>query len=277
MHIKGRLPTIKSGRTENISGILFRLFVISIALAVLQLPTHYLSPTLHWTGVQLRLISTGNLNIDWTGHREIWSTLTSPWQLKSAKSSPRYFQTLARWRIRKFRNGWTICRNKMVRRRKLSVVNGLRGKTRGELRFTQYTIAGNSETGGDWCYRKPYVHITKRLSGANTGTYQEWVACMMCDHRIWEDLPTSKAKYELSWIKRLAIDEALRTKGFRVIVYFRVPSHLPKWYLKKLSQLRIGGKRKVQTICLPLRENLWEYGIQDIRHFESMYGEPLWK
>jgi hypothetical protein len=47
--------------------------------------------------------------------------------------------------------------------------------------------------------------------------------------------------------------------------------------LKELSQLRIGGKRKVQTICLPLRENPWEYDIQDIGHFESMYGESLWR
>jgi len=46
--------------------------------------------------------------------------------------------------------------------------------------------------------------------------------------QIWEHLPTSKAKYDLSWIKRLAIDEAFRTKGFRIIVYFGVPSHLPK-------------------------------------------------
>ena len=47
--------------------------------------------------------------------------------------------------------------------------------------------------------------------------------------------------------------------------------------LKELSQLRLGGgKRKVQTICLPLRENPWEYDTQDIRHFESMYEEPLW-
>ena len=47
--------------------------------------------------------------------------------------------------------------------------------------------------------------------------------------------------------------------------------------LKELSQLRAGDKRKVRTICLPLRENLWEYDIQDIGHFELMYGEPLWK
>ena len=47
--------------------------------------------------------------------------------------------------------------------------------------------------------------------------------------------------------------------------------------LKELSQLRIGGKVKVRTIYLPLRENPWEYDIQDIGHFESMYGEPLWK
>jgi len=50
------------------------------------------------------------------------------------------------------------------------------------------------------------------------------VDCM----EIWERSPTSKAKYHLSRIKRLAIDEAFRTKGLRVVVYFRVPSHFPK-------------------------------------------------
>jgi hypothetical protein len=53
--------------------------------------------------------------------------------------------------------------------------------------------------------------------------------------QIWEYLPTSKAKYHLPWIKRLAIDEAFRTKGLRVVVYFRVPSQRPAW---ELSQLR---------------------------------------
>jgi len=47
--------------------------------------------------------------------------------------------------------------------------------------------------------------------------------------------------------------------------------------LKELSQLRIGGKRKVQTICLPLRESPREYYIRDIGHFELMYGESLSK
>jgi hypothetical protein len=47
--------------------------------------------------------------------------------------------------------------------------------------------------------------------------------------------------------------------------------------VKELSQLRIGGKRNVQTICLPLRESPREYDIQDIGHFESMYGERLWR
>jgi len=45
--------------------------------------------------------------------------------------------------------------------------------------------------------------------------------------------------------------------------------------LKELSQLRIGGKRNVQTICLPVQESPREYDIRDIGHFESMYGEPL--
>ena len=31
--------------------------------------------------------------------------------------------------------------------------------------------------------------------------------------------------------------------------------------------MRIGGKRKAQTKCLPLRENPGEYDIQDIGHF----------
>jgi len=47
--------------------------------------------------------------------------------------------------------------------------------------------------------------------------------------------------------------------------------------LKDLSQWRIGSKEKVQTKRLPLRENPWEYDIQGIDHFESMYGEALRK
>ena len=47
--------------------------------------------------------------------------------------------------------------------------------------------------------------------------------------------------------------------------------------MKERSQLLIGGRGKVQTICSPLQENPWECDIQDIGHFESMYGESLWK
>ena len=51
--------------------------------------------------------------------------------------------------------------------------------------------------------------------------------------QIWDHLPTSKAKYDLSWIKRVAINEAFRTKGFWVIVYSGVPSHPPKGYFER--------------------------------------------
>ena len=100
-------------------------------LTVIQ-PTRYLHQTIH----RLHLASTGVLNINCADHREIWSILTSPWQLTSLKSSPQYSQTVAWFCILKFRNGWVICKKKTVRRRKLSVFNGLRDETRGELGFT---------------------------------------------------------------------------------------------------------------------------------------------
>jgi hypothetical protein len=92
---------------------------------------------------------------------------------------------------------------------------------------------------------------------------------------MWEHSPTSKAKYYLPWIKRLAIDEALWTKRLRVVIYLRVPKDSPTAYFERPEPIAIGSKGKAQTICLPLRENPWEYYIQGIDHFESMYEEPL--
>ena len=95
--------------------------------------------------------------------------------------------------------------------------------------------------------------------------------------QIWEHSPTPKAKYQMSWIGRLFIDEALRTKGFRAVIYFRVPGDSPNGYFQRAEPIAIGSKRKVQTIHLPLQENPREYDIQDIGRFESMYEEPLWR
>jgi hypothetical protein len=81
----------------------------------------------------------------------------------------------------------------------------------------------------------------------------------------------------MSWIKRLAIDETLRTKGLRLVIYLRVPGDSPKGYFERPEPIAVGSEGKVRTICLLLRENPREYYIQDIGHFESMYGEPLWR
>jgi len=82
----------------------------------------------------------------------------------------------------------------------------------------------------------------------------------------------------MSWIKRLAVDEALRTKGFRFVIYLRVPSDAPTGYFESPEPITVCSKRKtVQTIRLPSRELPREYDIQGIGHFESMYGEALWK
>ena len=48
--------------------------------------------------------------------------------------------------------------------------------------------------------------------------------------QVWKHLPTSKAKYQLLWIKWLAVNEALGTKRFRIIIYFRVSSQSPEKY-----------------------------------------------
>jgi len=115
----------------------------------------------------------------------------------------------------------------------------LRNKTRDELAFAQCSLGGESEAGCDGCYCEPYVRISKRLSGTNTYVYQEWIACS-----IWERSPASKTKYQMSWIKRLAIDEALRTKGFRFVIYLRVPSDSPKGYFERPEPITVGSKER---------------------------------
>ena len=80
------------------------------------------------------------------------------------------------WLNDAFRNfgvpGWYE-EKKTMRRSRVSKSSGLRDKTRNELGITWYTIAGDSKTGGDWRYCKPYVHITKFLAGTKTCTDQD--------------------------------------------------------------------------------------------------------
>ena len=139
-------------------------------------------------------------------------------------------------------------------------------------------MGGDLETGYDWCYCKPYVHITKRLSGTNTCTYQEWVTWTMCDHKFGKTYRRPKPNTNCLGSSGFPLRKRSGRKdwgssyisGFLLICLNDI--------LKELSQLRLGGgKRKVQTICLPLRENPWEYHIQDIGHFQLMYEEPLWR
>ena len=62
--------------------------------------------------------------------------------------------------------------------------------------------------------------------------------------KFGEHSPTPKAEYHLSWVKRLAIDEALRTKGFGLVVYLRVASDSPKGYFETPEPTAIGSERK---------------------------------
>ena len=97
-------------------------------------------------------------------------------------------------------------------------------KTRGKFGFTNCSIARDLKTSCDCCYCEPYIYISKRLARTYTCTYIRtmWLV------QVWKHLPTSKAKYQLLWIKRLAGDEALGTKRFRIIIHFRVPSQSPE-------------------------------------------------
>ena len=122
----------------------------------------------------------------------------------------------------------------------------LRDKAWGEFGITYCSIARDSKASCNWCYCEPYVHISKRPAGTYTCTHISGLG-LYSWLQIWrKHSPASKAEYQLLWIKRLAVDETLWTKRFRLIIYFRVPSQSPEGIFRKgVGQIWIGGKRKV--------------------------------
>ena len=142
----------------------------------------------------------------------------------------------------------------MMRRRRLPRSNSLWDKTWGELGITWYTIVRDSETGCDWRYCEPYVHITKCLAGTNTCTYQDWAASTYdMWSQSWEYLPTSKAKYHLPSIKRSGRKDwgSSYISGFLASTLSDIS--------KALSQLR----------------NWWQETRKGIYHTFVMTREPL--
>ena len=89
--------------------------------------------------------------------------------------------------------------------------------------------------------------------------YQDYVLV-----QNWKHLPTSKAKYQLPWIKRLAVDEALRTKRSRLIIYFRVSSQSPEGCFER------GGWANCELVQ---EKGYWPY----ICHDQSTLGNMISK
>ena len=114
------------------------------------------------------------------------------------------------------------CEKKQASRKYTSI---LRDKTWGEFGFTYCSIARDVKTSCDWCYCEPYIRISKHPTGTYTlHIYQDIRRGLYTLLYKFRNSPTSKAKYQLLWIKLRAVNEALGTKRFRIIIYFRVPT-----------------------------------------------------
>ena len=106
------------------------------------------------------------------------------------------------------------------------------------------------------CWNKLWLMLLQSISSYHQTPCRDkylhisGVGCM----QIWEPSLMSKAKYHQPWIKWLAINEALWTKGFRLIIYFRVSSNSPKQYVEPIVELvERESERCTPYICHNVR------------------------
>ena len=117
--------------------------------------------------------------------------LISPWQQTSAKLSPQYFQTLARWHSQIFRDDCAVCRNKTVRGSGLSRYQYL---TRQDPRWIWDHLLLHCWRFGNtrWLMRLRAIRSYHQTPCRDTYLHLSRGGCM----QIWEPSPTSKAKYQ---------------------------------------------------------------------------------
>ena len=202
-------------------------------------------------------------------------SLKSPWQQPSAKSTPQYFQTSARWRIQKCRDDYVVHpeKKKLVGASFSRYTSILRDKTRGEFGITYCSIARDFKTSCDRCYCEPYVHISKRPARTYTCTYiQDYVASKKIGNTHRRPKPNINCfgSSGLSSMKR----SGRKHSGSSYIPGFLV-SPLRDDSKMGWAKYELVARQRLHTINLPWRSHPWEYDNQDTGHFQLMRGESL--